>query len=44
MRNALPTNSLSRWTGYRDEMRNYVIPFVMSGLFGESGGLFDCRF
>ncbi|CAD5209189.1 unnamed protein product [Bursaphelenchus xylophilus] len=33
MRNALPTNSLNRWTEYRDENRNYVLPFTITGKF-----------
>ncbi|KAI6178323.1 Metalloendopeptidase [Aphelenchoides besseyi] len=33
MRNALPTNSLNRWSEYRDRTKNFVIPFIITGDF-----------
>ncbi|KAI6226087.1 Metalloendopeptidase [Aphelenchoides besseyi] len=33
MRNALPTNSLNRWSEYRDRTKNFVIPFIITGEF-----------
>lgn len=34
MRNALHTNSLSRWIEHRDNAKNYIIPYIVTGDFG----------